>query len=87
MQRKTQNSGVSIIAETSSFASTRDQNPMADTIDTNGDVISWNRPDIEGVVVDANLVLSNPSQEYDGDDNFIDDGDGDDTATDDGDQD
>ena len=60
---------------------------LTDTIDTNGDVISWNRPDIEGVVVDANLVLSNPSQEYDGDDNFIDDGDGDDIATDGGGQD
>lgn len=52
--------------------------------DTNGDVISWNIPDIERVAVDANLVLFNQSQEYDGDDNFIDDDDGDDATTDDG---
>ena len=56
-----------------------------DMVDTNDGVITWNRPDIEGVVLDANIVLPHQTQEHEVDDDFIDDGEGDDTSTDDGD--
>lgn len=56
-----------------------------DTVDTIDDVITWSRPDIEVVVIDAKMILPHKSQEHEGDDAFIADGDGEDTATDDGD--
>ena len=56
-----------------------------DMVDTNDGVITWKRPDIEGVVLDANIVLPHQTQEHEVDDTFIDDGEGDDTYTDDGD--
>ncbi|KAJ8624700.1 hypothetical protein MRB53_033230 [Persea americana] len=37
---------------------------LTNTIDTNDDVITWNRPDIEGVVLDANMILPHQSQEH-----------------------
>ncbi|RWR75198.1 transposon protein, putative, CACTA, En/Spm sub-class, expressed [Cinnamomum micranthum f. kanehirae] len=55
-----------------------------DMVDTNDGVITWNRPDIEGVVLDANIVLPHQTQERELDD-FIDDGEGDDTFIDNGD--
>ncbi|KAJ8619875.1 hypothetical protein MRB53_028404 [Persea americana] len=58
---------------------------ITDMVDTNDGVITWNRPDIEGVVLDANIVLPHQTQEHEVDDTFIDDGEGDDTSTDDGD--
>ncbi|KAJ8632938.1 hypothetical protein MRB53_026274 [Persea americana] len=54
------------------------------TVDTIDDVITWSRPNIEVVVIDAKMILPHQSQEHEGDDAFIDDGDGEDTATDDG---
>ena len=54
-------------------------------VDTNDGVFTWNRPDIEGVVLDANIVLPHQTQEHEVNDTFIDDGEGDDTSTDDGD--
>ncbi|XXG63067.1 hypothetical protein AAC387_Pa05g1335 [Persea americana] len=56
-----------------------------DMVDTNDGVITWTRPDIEGVVLDANIVLPHQTQEHEVDDTFIDDDEGDDTSTDDGD--
>ncbi|KAJ8627922.1 hypothetical protein MRB53_021229 [Persea americana] len=56
-----------------------------DMVDTNDGVITWNRLDIEGVVLDANIVLPHHTQEHEVDDTFIDDGEGDDTSTNDGD--
>ena len=60
-------------------------NESTDMVDTNDGVITWNILDIEGVVLDANIVLPHQTQEHEVNDTFIDDGEGDDTSTDDGD--
>ncbi|KAJ8629959.1 hypothetical protein MRB53_023282 [Persea americana] len=56
-----------------------------DMVDTNDGVITWNIPNIKGVVLDANIVLPHQTQEHEVDESFIDDGEGDDTFTDDSD--